>query len=39
MKMIYWNIGCVFDFIGFFYQFKFGVFDFPTLDCIVIKSN
>jgi membrane associated rhomboid family serine protease len=30
MKMIYWNIGCFLVSLAFFYQFKTGVFDFPT---------
>ena len=30
MKMIFWNIGCFLVSLIFFYQFKFGAFDFPT---------
>ena len=29
-KLIYWNIGCFLVSLVFFYQFKFGVFDFPN---------
>ena len=30
MKMIFWNIGCFLASLAFFYQFKIGVFDFPS---------
>jgi len=30
LKMIYWNIGCFLVSLVFFYQFKFGAFDFPN---------
>ena len=30
MKMIYWNVGCFLVSLAFFYQFKTGVFDFPS---------
>ena len=29
-KLIYWNIACFLVSLVFFYQFKFGVFDFPN---------
>lgn len=29
-RLIYWNIGCFLVSLVFFYQFKFGVFDFPN---------
>lgn len=29
-KLIYWNIGCFLVSLVFFYQFKFGIFDFPN---------
>jgi len=29
-RLIYWNIGCFLVSLVFFYQFKFGIFDFPN---------
>jgi membrane associated rhomboid family serine protease len=36
-RLIYWNIACFLVSLVFFYQFKFGVFDFP--NWIVLSSE